>query len=122
MTIYSVYAENSNVLQKSKEYIVNFLEKASSIYEFSKGECFIIRKGNEYFHLIAEETLGGGVTLHLTSGIKERPNQVYFSHFYGCNTSYSIERSRKWLRNYIQSLQVRNGLSATGAAALGFED
>ena len=41
--------------------------------------------------------MGGGVTIFLSSGIKERPNVEYFSHFW-------------------------DGYTATGAAALGFED
>lgn len=119
MTIYDIYAEEENILQQGKEYIVNFLKKAY-IYEFTKGGCFIVRKGNEYFHLVAEETFGGGVRLCLTSGIKERPYEVHFSHFYGCNTSYSIERGRKYMKEYIEGLQLHCGLSATGAAVLGF--
>ena len=120
MTIYDVYAEEESILQQSKKYIINFLKKAY-IYEFTKGGSFIVRKGNEYFHLIAEETFGGGVRICLTSGIKERPYEVHFSYFYDCNTSYSIERGRGWMEQYIQSLQLHNGLTATGAAVLGFD-
>lgn len=117
--ILDIYAEEETSLQQGKEYIINFIKKGY-IHEFTKGERFIIRKGNEYFHLVAEETMGGGVRLCLTSGIKERPNEIQFNYFYNCNTSYSIERGRKYMKEYIEGLQLHCGLSATGAAVLGF--
>lgn len=83
---------------------------------------YIVRKGNEYFHLVAEETLGGGVNFVLIAGTNIRPNKEYFSHFWNSTVSYCVEKGRNAMKAYIEGLQLHCGLTITGAAALGFED